>query len=253
MVLGHIKDQNRPIVIFLHGLGNDAIFPNLDFFRHLLMSGYNVVTTDLDGHGSSSTSTLSSTTIMTLAPDLIQQLDQIFVGRPRFHLVGYSFGAALLLDFAVHNPERVQSLSLVGMPMALRFNYGFMTEALSPFKGSYRQSLRDYGFAGIQPAFGPWLRGRYPVRVSEKETGSYLQVAATAIDAIDPMSKLRLVTFPTLCVTGSLDFIANASATAEFLDSIGIQHFTLKGETHFTSMLSNKMARRVEVLLRTSP
>ena len=51
LALGHIQNSDRPIVMFLHGLGNDALFPNVHLFQHLLESGYNVFTADLDGHG----------------------------------------------------------------------------------------------------------------------------------------------------------------------------------------------------------
>jgi 3-oxoadipate enol-lactonase len=253
IALGDISALDRPIVIFLHGLGNDALFPNLNLFRYLLETGYNVVTADIDGHGKNCTSKLSSSTIRTLVEGVIEQLDQLTVGRPRIHLCGYSFGAVLMLDFAVHHPERVQSLSLIGMPLYLQSSFLIMTEILSPLSKSYLASLKDYGIIGIQPAIGPILRERYPVRLHEAEIGSYLHVGAKIIEQINPLSKLELVTFPTLLINGGLDFVANHAGTVEFLDSLEVQRFTLKGETHFTCMLSQKMARRIEVLLRTSP
>ena len=131
----------------------------------------------------------------------------------------------------------------------------FLGEILTPFMKSYVQAMRDYGVLGIQPALGPFLRQRYPMRLEPGETANYALVAAKIIDQLNPADLLRLVTFPTLYMAGSLDLIANYAATTEFINGLKgslIQTFELKGETHFTSMLSPKAARRIEVLLRTS-
>jgi pimeloyl-ACP methyl ester carboxylesterase len=253
LAIGHLQNIERPIVLFLHGLGNDALFPNVHLFQHLLESGYNIVTTDLDGHGKTCTSLFGRVSIKNLVTDMIDQIDQLTVGRPRLHLCGYSIGAALLLDYAVHNPERIQSLSMIGLPLNLNAGYLLAAEVISPLRPSYMQALRDYGFLGIHPSLGPILRSRYPVRVAPDESGSYLYVAARIIENINPLAKLQLVTFPSLLVAGSLDFFANHRKIDEFIASLNLQTFSLTGETHFTSMLSHKLARRIEVLLRTSP
>jgi pimeloyl-ACP methyl ester carboxylesterase len=181
LALGHLTDSSRPSVIFLHGLGNDALFPNVHLFQHLLGSGYNVYTTDLDGHGKTSSTRLSRSNVKTLVSDMIDQVDQLMIGRPRLHFCGYSMGAALLLDYAVHHPERIQSLSMIGLPLNLNAGYLLAAEIISPLKKSYLQALRDYGFLGIHPSLGPILRSRYPVRVSAQESGNYLYVAARII------------------------------------------------------------------------
>lgn len=253
LAMGHLENASRPIVLFLHGLGNDALFPNVHLFQHLLESGYNVFTSDLDGHGKNSGSKIGRVTIMNLVEDVINQIDKISVGRPRLHFCGYSMGAALLLNYAVHNPERIQSLAMVGLPLNLNAGYLLAAEIISPLRPSYIQALKDYGFLGIHPSLGPILRSRYPVRVAPDESGNYLYVAARIIETLNPLTKLQLVTFPSLLVSGSLDFFANHRKIDEFIASLNLQTFSLTGETHFTSMLSHKLARRIEVLLRTSP
>lgn len=253
LAMGQLQNANRPIVLFLHGLGNDALFPNIKLFKHLLGAGYNIFTTDIDGHGKSSSSRIGHFSIKSLVGDIIAQIDRLGVGRPRLNFCGYSLGAVLLLDYAVHNPERIQSLSMIGLPLNLNAGYLLAAEAISPLKRSYIQALRDYGVLGIHPALGPFFRGRYPVRVAQGESGNYLYVAARIIDSINPLAKLQLVTFPSLLISGSLDFFANHRKVDEFIASLNLQTFSLLGETHFTSMLSYKLPRRIEVLLRTSP
>ena len=251
--IGKMGDKNRQTVLFLHGLGNDALFPNIEIFRHLLLAGYNIVAGELDGHGLDATTKLSHTSIMSLVREMVEQCDALIIGRPRLHFCGYSFGAALMLQYAVHNPERVRSLSMIGMPIHLEHSYLFLTEILTPILRSYHRAMKDYGLTGIHPAIGPILRGRYPVRLGAEETGNYFEVAAKVLHTLAPTELLRLVTFPTLSIAGSLDFIANLRATEELQKELSIQTFYLRGETHFSTMLTPKTPRRVEVLLRNAP
>lgn len=253
LAMGLTQAHDRPVVVFLHGLGNDALFPNLSLFKHLLGAGYNIVTADIDGHGKGSTSLFDAKEVRNFVSDLIERLDEIVIGRPRLHLSGYSFGACLLLDYAVHNPERVQSLSLIGMPIHLGFSYLIAAELLSPLKHTYLAAIKDYGFFGIHPAVGPILRNRYPVRIKENHNQTYFQIAGQTISDINPLAKLQLVTFPALYIAGSWDHIAKDPVSSDFLASLKIQRFYLPGETHFTSMFSSKLGRRIEVLLRNAP
>jgi pimeloyl-ACP methyl ester carboxylesterase len=253
LALGHLNNLERPILLFAHGLGNDALFPNIYFFKYLLSAGYNIFTADIDGHGKTTSSLFSQSTIQSFVPDVIDKIDSMSIGRPQLHCCGYSIGAVLLLNYAVYHPERIRSLSMIGPPLNLATGIQIAKELLSPLRQSYLQSIRDYGPLGIHPAIGPILRGRYPVRLGHNEQASYLHAAAQVIASLDPVSKLPLVTFPTLLVAGSLDALAHHGDFDQFIDLRNIQTFKLKGETHFTSMLCGKLVRRIEVFLRNAP
>ena len=49
------KSPSQQVVIFLHGTGNDHLFGMYDMFTNLLNEGINIISLDLDGHGSEST------------------------------------------------------------------------------------------------------------------------------------------------------------------------------------------------------
>jgi pimeloyl-ACP methyl ester carboxylesterase len=242
LMMGRLKDSTRPTVIFIHGLGNDALFPNVAFFRKLLISGYNIATTDLDGHGRTSSSQLSSTSAGSLIDDLVFQLDHSNLSATKYHFCGYSLGAVLQLNYAVHKPERVCSLTLIGMPTGHSARILISAELLTPFCESYREAISDYGALGIHPAVGPVFRGRYPVRMSESEQGHYLTTAAKIIAMFDPYTQSGLVTVPTLNIVGSLDFIANPSTLRPAAISPKSKTVILAGETHFSSMLCQESA-----------
>lgn len=250
LLIGDFAARDRASIVFLHGLGNDVLYPNIGLFRHLLTNRYNLITCDLDGHGQNLSSLFSQSTASTLIPDMLEIADSLIHDCSHLHFCGYSFGAVLSLNYAIHNPNRVRSLSLIGMPLKLEASLGLMTEAMTPFLKTYRQALTDYGLAGIHPAIGPFLRQRYPVRTNPNEIGSYLDIAGRIIRALKPAEMICQTTFPTLYIAGSLDYIAGGHATAQFLKELKIAHQVLSGETHFSSMLTPEMSKRIEDFLR---
>jgi pimeloyl-ACP methyl ester carboxylesterase len=242
LVLGRPRDQSRPTVVFLHGLGNDILFPNLAFFRHILSHGFNIATCDLDGHGIGGTTEFSSHLPSTLVEDLVHHLDSDKGAATKYHFCGFSFGAVLSLNYSIQHPKRVASLTLIGMPTDLTARLSMATELLTPLFKIYRDALADYGLFGIIPAIGAFNRSRYPVRLSHTETEDYVEVARKIISELSPLTQLPKVTVPTLMIVGSLDFIANQVHGPLAVTNPPIKHLTLNGDTHFSSMINMKSA-----------
>jgi 2-succinyl-6-hydroxy-2,4-cyclohexadiene-1-carboxylate synthase len=72
---------------------------------------YKVIAIDLPGHGNTENPTHAARhTIESVAADIAEILDQLEINR--IHFLGYSMGGRIALYFAVHHPERVQSLLL---------------------------------------------------------------------------------------------------------------------------------------------
>lgn len=255
--IGIPNKSQRPTLIFLHGLGNDLLFPNINFFRSLLFSGCNLVTCDLDGHGQDLSSMLTEEDLPTLVDDMIVHSQFCREKSDGVHLAGFSLGAVLTLDYASRHPKNVKTISLIGMPLILQGDFRIASEGLSPFLRSYREALRDYGIFGIQPALGPILRGRYPIRLHPGERSSYLEVAGRIIRALQPTQKLQSLQCPANYIAGSLDFISYPKATAKFLDDLKdkphIHRQILPAETHFSIMLARKTPSLVSEMLRNIP
>ncbi len=255
--LGQPDDPRRQSLLFLHGLGNDALFPNINFYRFLLSEGFNLVIADLDGHGQGLSSLFSEMTLPTLVDEMVSQSQILRNSKSGLHLAGYSLGAVMMLDYAARFPDRVRTLSMIGMPLILQSDFRIAWEFLSPFLDSYREGLKDYGILGIQPALGPILRSRYPVRLAHGEKSSYLEVAGRIIRSLDPTEKLQSILCPSVYITGSRDFISYPEVTAKFLD--GLKHMSqlkreiVPGETHFSIMLASQTPAIVADLLRKAP
>jgi pimeloyl-ACP methyl ester carboxylesterase len=99
---------NRPVLVFVHGLGTNLAFWYLRIVPRLARD-FRTVSYDLRGHGQSDMPPTGYTTA-DMASDLDQLLDRLEV--PRAHLVGHSFGGAVALQYAAEHPDRVHSLTL---------------------------------------------------------------------------------------------------------------------------------------------
>src|SRR6266850_4568723 len=102
------RGHSGPRVVLLHGLGSSC--RDWEFQEVALEDRYRVVSVDLPGHGSS-TSSGQPVTIESMADDvgaLLATLD----AEPA-HVVGLSLGACVALRLGLQAPERVRSLTLV--------------------------------------------------------------------------------------------------------------------------------------------
>jgi pimeloyl-ACP methyl ester carboxylesterase len=97
-----------PAVVFLHGgfLDRHAWDPQMAAFA----KQFRVIRYDIRPFGESSTPKEAYNT----PEDLVRLLDHLKVDRA--HLIGHSFGGGVALDFALQQPDRVNSLTLVAAP-----------------------------------------------------------------------------------------------------------------------------------------
>jgi 3-oxoadipate enol-lactonase len=118
-----------PVVALIHGYGADLRLWNAQV-DHLCEAGFRVIRYDVRGHGRSMIAP-DGYTFENYATDLRDLLDRLNVERPTSeslnieaaHLVGLSMGGGIALQFALDNPERVLSLTLVDSALP-GFTYG---------------------------------------------------------------------------------------------------------------------------------
>lgn len=102
-------DPKREPVILLHGgLGNSDHFA---FQLPALTDKFQVIVVDSRGQGRS-TLTKTKLTYHAMAEDVVAVMDTL--GITRAHLAGWSDGGAIALDLAIHHPERVQRVFVIG-------------------------------------------------------------------------------------------------------------------------------------------
>lgn len=252
VLIGPPNAQQSQVIPMLHGLGNDVLYPMLGLMRHLLSLGWSVAACDIDGHGADTTSTLSGENITSCVDDFIDFITQHRPGRDRLHFIGYSFGATLLLEYANRNPERVHSLTMIGMPIQIPMQIPYFAEASSILLPSFRNSMKDYGRYDFIPAIGPIKRTVYPVRLQNGPTSEYIKQTRKIIASFDLANALQLITFPSIFISGTKDFIGPAQPIAGLnLPITRLQIYRVPNETHFTTLLSPLTWKRIEIFLRT--
>ncbi|KAL4799453.1 hypothetical protein BDV19DRAFT_400723 [Aspergillus venezuelensis] len=100
-------------ILFVHGLGGSSTF-----FAPLLEglgASHALHLTDLEGHGLSPTSALSSLTISSFASDIKTLYTQSGSSKPAT-VIAHSMGCLIALKFALQNPDLVSNLILLGPP-----------------------------------------------------------------------------------------------------------------------------------------
>jgi pimeloyl-ACP methyl ester carboxylesterase len=107
--------ENPPVVL-IHGAGGMHLYWPPEIRR---LSGYHVYAIDLPGHGKSEICG-GQQTIGDYARYLVQWLESIQLRRAVF--VGHSMGSAIALVLAIHHPEYVVGLGLIGAGARLRVN-----------------------------------------------------------------------------------------------------------------------------------
>jgi 2-hydroxy-6-oxonona-2,4-dienedioate hydrolase len=190
---------DRPAVVLVHGLGMSSRYmvPLAECLAHHL----SIYAPDLPGSGLSD-KPARPLSVRELADALAAWMEA--AGLPRATFVGNSLGCEILVDLAVHHPERVLSMVLQGPTADPRY--------LSP--------VQHIGRFLVTALFERWSLGwvavsdylRFGVRRFHRTFG---EMIANRIEG-----KLPLVPAPTLVVWGTRDYIVPRRSVERVADLI---------------------------------
>ena len=197
-------------LVFLHGFSLDRRMwaAQSEFFR----DRYHVLTPDARGHGLSD-SPLTGYSRVDRVEDLARLLDSLQIDR--FHLVGLSMGGATSIGFALKQPDRLRSLTLVSSGAA---GYG-----VSKKFDKLDHTARDQGVDVALQKWKDWSLAWY--RKDKQELGEFMnQMMSGYSGAVwrDPMrgkypkeddlSRVGSIKSPTAIFAGELDEVFAALA-----------------------------------------
>lgn len=182
--IAYTVDGSGEPVILVHGLGSSG---DLNWRRpgtvDLLAQHFQVITFDLRGHGRSGKPDTEAAYGVQMVEDITRLLDHLHIAAA--HIVGYSLGGIVALDFVVLHPDRTKSLTLGGMGCLLQ---GSALQAIWAHMASRRTNsmalcMRSVSSLALTPAAIQSIRTPAAVLVGDRDPVERLYVG--------PLRKIR--------------------------------------------------------------
>lgn len=135
-------DNNKPVVMFLHGSGMDHTFFSL-LTRFFAFRNYSVLALDLPGH------TLSQGPALTSIEAMGDWLNDVVttLGIENISVVGHSQGCLNALEFASRYAEKIKSVSFIASGMATPVNPALIESAENNPQAAIAMMM-SWGFGG---------------------------------------------------------------------------------------------------------
>jgi long-chain acyl-CoA synthetase len=138
-------ERSERTFVFVHGFGGQAMQWEYQLIKFALKN--RVIALDMRGHGLSDKPS-SGYDMPRIQLDLETALDLLKVSTP-IVLVGHSFGGAIVTDFALNHPERVERLVLIATAGEFKLNALF----------KFGLNLPTWSLRLIEPFTRKWLSG----------------------------------------------------------------------------------------------
>jgi pimeloyl-ACP methyl ester carboxylesterase len=201
---GRAHEAGRSLAVLVHGAGLDHTVWALQS-RWLAFHGFNVLAVDLPGHGHSQGPPLPG--IDALANWLTEVI--VAAKAERAVLIGHSMGSLIALQAAADDPQRVQSLVLIGTAASMPVHPDLLAAAACNDHAAIDMvNLWGYGYGaglGGSRVPGVWMVGAGE-RVLENAQPGVLHADLAACNAYRlGLGAAERVAAPTLLICGERD------------------------------------------------
>jgi pimeloyl-ACP methyl ester carboxylesterase len=212
-IVYEFSDEGRPggrPLLLIHGAGAEHRFWPKEL-RHL--TALQVLAPDLPGHGASPGPAEGS--IAASATRLRQWLQEI--GLRPIILVGHSMGSAIALEFALHWPEDVAGLVLVGSGVRLPVNPWLLQATAEPdLLPTAVAKITQWSFARQAPReLSDWVTER-----TMAAAPGVLHRDLAACDGFDAAARLPQLHLPALVLCGQEDRMTPPPASLALAEAI---------------------------------
>lgn len=215
---------HRPPVLMVHGAGGTHIDWPAELRR---MPEANAIIPDLPGHGRSKVPARSS--ISAYAADMIGLLDVLKI--PRAILLGHSMGGAIVQTMALHYPNRVRGLILIGTGAKLSVHPDILNGLLSDYEKTV-QMIVDWQWA---EGYEQVKRLGYRRLLETDPKVLYSDFSAT--NAFDLRGQIAQIHVPTLIIGGTADKMTPFKFSTYLHEQIaGSQLVSVEGGGHMMAL-----------------
>ncbi|KAL4930243.1 bifunctional fumarylacetoacetate hydrolase/alpha/beta hydrolase family protein [Aspergillus undulatus] len=212
-------------VIFIHGLGGSS-----SFFTPLLENlspTHALHLTDLEGHGLSPTSALSSLTIASLASDIRAVYQQSNTASKPATVIAHSMGCLIALKFALESPDLINGLILLGPPPSP------LPEAGSNGSFARAETVRAGGMLAVADAvvaggLSSKTKSSNPLAVTatrlsllSQDPEGYAKACMALARSKDEALEVEEIKARTLIVTGTQDAVSPPALCEKYNQRIG--------------------------------
>lgn len=227
-------------IVFIHGLSDNLLY--WEFLASNLKNDYQVLRIDLRGHGGSELGN-DEISIELFVNDLYSLLKELDISK--VHLIGFSLGGAVALEFTVMYPETVDSLVLMS-------SFCKVGEDLANVFVKFRKSL-EISFEEFYNLILPMVLCSDVIDNNKEELEMLKDIASQTADtdayikAIDACldfnveSELSEINVSTLVLAGRYDDITSVKSQIELKNKIrnskififdNLKHNLLVGENN---------------------
>lgn len=238
------KNESKPIIILIHGTGNSSHFPFISLIDNLIGLEYTLLTFDLPGHGTKSTTNLSPNTLSTFALDIDLFLSKNFPNRKKIW-IGHSIGGTLAFDFCCQRPSSFDKIILISSPIKIDLSLKVIFNELFYSINRYLWKERvHYGIWGLFPAIGKFKRNAFPIR-TQSNLG-YIFIIKEYLTLLTNRINSTTNNIPTLLIYGDKDLIASKDHGDYFKNrSPNSQLHILKNSNHYGTIFNPKTRNQI--------
>ena len=191
-------DKSKPYVLLMHGSGLTHIVWSLHE-QFYASQGFNVLSIDLPGHGSSEGPSLKS--IEEISDWVAQLMKKLNISKINF--IGHSQGCLVGIDFASRYPNQIDKLVLVAGSYKLPVNQDLIDLAEAGDEKSVLLMMK-WGYEGSKAFIGG-----NPVKKIINSSREIREILAVDLNACNNYKggkeSLKKINCPTLCIFGDLD------------------------------------------------
>lgn len=234
-------------LVFIHGLSDSLLY--WEFLASNLRSEYQVIRLDLPGHGESELGT-DEISIELFSDDLKKLLSKLNIEK--VHLVGFSLGGAVALDFAIRYSENVSSIVLMS-------SFSKSDEYLDDVFTQFKDAL-EAGFEEFYDLILPMVLCPDVIENNRKElkfikdfasktanTTAYIK-AVDACRNFNVEKHLSKVNVPTLILAGEYDEISHLSSQRELHENINNSELKIFQNTKHNLLVGDNNTKILNIL-----
>lgn len=196
-----------PAIVLIHGLSDNLLY--WEPVSSALKNSYTVIRLDLRGHGQSELGR-DKITLDLLTDDLKNLLDDLNIKKA--HLIGFSLGGAIAMNFAVKFPDKISSLVLMSTFCKCD---DYVVDIFNKFKNALNDSFEEFYDLILPMTLCPDVIENNKTELEIiKETASktancqaYIKACDACLD-FDIEGKLSQINVSTLILAGKYDEIS---------------------------------------------